>query len=76
MKINKKKINFDLDFFEDGKYISRLCDLILEYLSNSEECNSLIINDLINYFYDIKLEPFDYVAYINNKHKKQIIFLI
>ena len=69
MKIVQKKRNFDLEFLEDEENVYKLCDLILEYLSNKEESSSLVVSELINYFYDIKLEPFDYVSYINNKYK-------
>lgn len=68
MKIIKKKNNYEYDTDYNDKDILKLSKLIFEFLENKEKTNTKTLKQLIDYFYDVKLEPFDYVHYVNKKN--------
>lgn len=67
MKIIDKRKHYEYDTDYSEKDILKLSKLILEFLENKKDTNSKTLYDMLCYFYDIKLETWDYVRYINKK---------
>lgn len=68
MKIIDKRKHYEYDTDYSEKDILKLSKLILEFLENKKDTNPKILYDMLCYFYDIKLEAWDYVRYINKKN--------
>lgn len=67
MKIIDKRKHYEYDTDYNEEELLKLSKLILEFLENKENTNTKTLYEMISYFYDVKLEAFDYVNYINEK---------
>ena len=67
MKIIDKRKHYEYDTDYNEEELLKLSNLILEFLQSKENTNAKTLYEMISYFYDIKLEAFDYVNYINKK---------
>jgi len=63
--INKRK-NYNYDTNYGVKKTIKLSKLIIEYFNKKENMNTSNLYKLISYFYDIKVEAYDYLDYVNS----------
>lgn len=76
MKLKEKTYSYEYYFDCKKKEVLNLVKLSIDFMNNKESMNTKDLYKLICHFYDMEIEIYDYLEYVNRKYERKFYKII